>query len=317
MAGPDSDRSLVIPVYRNEGSIPALLEATAELDRALGGRLEVVFVVDGSPDRSAELLAEALPLAPHRSRLLRLSRNFGSFAAIRAGLEAASGPLFAVMAADLQEPPELVLDLFRALEGGEADIAVGTRAGRDDPAASRVSSELFWRLYRRFVQPEMPEGGVDVFAATAQVRDRLLSLRESNSSLVGLLFWLGFRRVEVSYRRQERQHGTSAWTLSRKARYLLDSVFGFSDLPIRLMIGLGGLGLLVSIVFGAVVLVMRLRGLIDVPGYAAIVLVIFFFAALNTLGLGIIGGYVWRAFENTKRRPESVVMSSEDFERAS
>jgi len=306
--------SLVVPVYKNEDSIPELLLALSGISDKLDGRLEVVFVVDGSPDRSLQLLESHLPSCPYASRLILLSRNFGSFAAIRTGLAEAQGPYFAVMAADLQEPPDLLVEFFQALESEPIDIAIGARAGRNDPPLSRWSSALYWSLYQRFVQSEMPPGGVDVFGCNQAVRNRLLELDESNSSLVGLLFWLGFRRKLVPYQRQTRQHGRSAWTFGRKLRYLSDSVFAFSDLPVRFLIVAGGVGLIVSTALGTIVFIARLQGLIAVSGYTAIVLIITFFAALNTLGLGIIGSYVWRAFENTKRRPGSVVLSRARFE---
>ncbi len=301
-------RSLVIPVYRNEESLPELLTAIEGLDSSLGGDFEAVFVVDGSPDRCHAILREALPKASFPSQLLLLSRNFGSFAAIRSGLAAASGPYFAVMAADLQEPPALVCEFFRVLDEEPVDVVLGTRASRDDPPMTRWSASLFWAAYRRFVQPEMPPGGIDVFGCNLTVRDRILSLREANSTLVGLLLWLGFRRKEIPYDRQARAHGTSAWTWSRKFRYLADSAFAFSDLPVRLLLAVGALGLLMSSVFSTIVLFARLAGLIPVPGYAATILVVTFFAALNMLGLGIIGSYAWRAFENTKGRPAALVM---------
>lgn len=305
--------SLVIPVFKNEGSIPELLQVCADLSDRLAGRLEVVFVVDGSPDRSAALLEEGLPACPFDSRLVLLSRNFGSFAAIRAGLAEARGPTFAVMAADLQEPPELILSFFRALEEGDVDVTCGVRTTRDDPALSRWASGLYWFLYRKFVQPGMPPGGIDVFGCNLALRNRLLALGESNSSLVGLLLWVGFRRRLIGYERRARRHGRSAWTVARKIRYLMDSVFAFSDLPIRLLVFAGALGLAVSVALAGIVLVARLSGFIAVPGYAATVLVITFFAALNLFGLGIIGSYVWRAFENTKGRPHSIVMSRTEF----
>jgi glycosyltransferase involved in cell wall biosynthesis len=288
----------------------------AALDRladSLGGRLEVVFVVDGSPDASWARLREALPGRRFASQLCLLSRNFGSFAAIRAGLAEARGQYFAVMAADLQEPPELVVEFFRVLESEPVDVALGVRAGRADPFFTRLSAHVFWGLYRRIVQRDMPSGGVDVFACNRPFRDKLLELGESNSSLVGLLLWLGYRRKLISYRREERRRGRSAWTLRKKMRYLADSVFAFSDLPVRLLIALGALGMSSAVVLAAVVVIARLSGYTQVPGYTATVLSIFFFAGLNSLGLGIIGSYVWRAFENTKLRPTSVTMLKEEF----
>jgi glycosyltransferase involved in cell wall biosynthesis len=299
--------SLVVPVYRNEETIPDLLAALAAIDAALDGALEVVFVVDGSPDRSLASLVEALPRAGLTAKVLEMSRNFGAFAAIRAGLIEATGPYFAVMAADLQEPPELAVEFFRRLERDACDVVCGVRAARDDPLQSRLASQLFWAVYRRLVQPEMPPGGVDVFGCNTRARDALVALTEAHSSLIGQLLWIGMRRDEVPYRRRARPSGRSAWTLSKKLAYMLDSSLAFSDLPIRLLFGVGMLALAVAIVYGAIVLVARLTGLIGEPGYAATVLLISGFGALNALGLSVVGAYAWRAFENTKGRPLAIV----------
>jgi glycosyltransferase involved in cell wall biosynthesis len=307
--------SLVIPVYCNEGSIPDLVAAVRELDAALGRHLEAVFVVDGSPDMSSQLLSEMLPNAGFEAQVLHLSRNFGSFAAIRVGLEAASGDFFAVMAADLQEPPALSLQFFRVLETEPVDVVIGTRQGREDPFFTRVASDLFWWLYKYYVVPDMPTGGVDVFGCNRSFRDQLLRLEERHSSLVAMLFWLGFRRKVVSYERLRRRHGKSAWTLRKKLRYLSDSIFAFTDLPNRLLLWTGALGLVVSVVLGVLTVVARFAGLIPVSGYAATVLVIVFFAALNLLGLGIVGSYAWRAYDNTKGRPLAITLRAVSYPR--
>ena len=305
--------SLIIPVYRNQESLPELIAAIAGINQSLDGKLEAVFVVDGSPDRSYALLREALPHASFASQLLVLSRNFGAFAAIRCGLQAASGNYFAVMAADLQEPPELAVEFFRRLEKDEADVIVGSRDARADPWSSKIASRLFWGLYRRLINPEIPSGGVDVFACNRHFLTHLLALDESHSSLIGLLFWLGFRRTVVPYARRARVHGKSAWSLRRKINYMLDSIFAFSDLPVRILLLIGTLGIGVALLFGFVVLTLRLLGSFAVPGYAATMTTIMFFGGLNALGLGIIGAYVWRAYANTQQRPLAIVMRSESF----
>lgn len=306
--------SLIIPVYLNEGSIPELLDALERLSARVADGLEVVFVVDGSPDASYRLLRERLPANKFRSQLILLSRNFGSFAAIREGMRVAQGPLFAVMAADLQEPPELVEEFFAELARGDVDVVLGTRTSRADPWLSRTASSTFWAIYRRFVQPDMPVGGFDVFGCNLGFRDTLLSLGERNSSLVGLIVWMGFRRKLVSYERRERRHGVSGWTLRKKLRYMADSLFAFSDLPIRLLIGAGSVGMAVALVLGLAALTLRLAGVIQVPGYTAILLVVLFFAALNAFGLGTVGSYVWRTFENTKARPQSIALARTTFD---
>ena len=304
--------SLIIPVYKNAENIPSLLLALQDLNQQIAG-LEVVFVVDGSPDSSASLLTQLLPTSGLRSQLLLLSRNFGSFAAIRAGLQAARGERFAVMAADLQEPPELVITFFKVLESESVDIVIATRDSRADPLLSRLASNIFWKLYKKFVVPEMPEGGVDVFACNRTFRDHLLQLDESHSSLVALLFWMGFRRKVVSYTRLARDHGKSAWTFKKKYIYFKDSIFSFTDVPIKLLSWIGIVGILLSVIMALAVLLGKLMGWVIIPGYSATVLTIIFFGALNLLGLGIIGTYAWRTYENTKRRPSALVMTQVDF----
>jgi len=306
--------SVIIPVYKNEGSIPELITVLKEINYQLDGKLEAVFVVDGSPDRCYELICEALPNVDFRSRLILLSRNFGSFVAIRAGLASANGSYFAVMAADLQEPPEFIIKSFRILETEPVDIVIGTREARDDPLFSRLAANAFWYLYRKFVMHDVPVGGVDVFGCNQAFRTELLKLEESHSSLIGLVFWLGFRRKMVGYKRLKRCHGKSAWTFQRKVNYLMDSIFAFTDLPIRILISVGTMGIFLSILFGMVVLIAKLTGGLTVPGYSATVLIIIFFGALNMLALGLIGSYAWRTYENTKKRQPYIVFRDTIFE---
>lgn len=306
--------TLVIPVYKNEGSIPDLLAAVAGLYKQLDGKLETVFVIDGSPDRCYELLRDALPSQQFRSKLALLSRNFGSFAAIRAGLELCESDRYAVMAADLQEPPELVLEMDQVLRCEPVDIVLGTREGRNDPLSSRIPAQLFWWLYRKYVIPDIPLGGVDVFGCNRAFRDTLLKLDERHSSLIAQIFWLGFRRKLIGYVRQPRQHGKSAWTLRKKVNYLMDSIFAFTDLPIRLLIRVGGGTAVLAGLLGMAVAGGKLMGLISVPGYAMTMLTIIFLGAVNLFGLGIVGSYAWRAYENTKGRPNTIPMNVHHFE---
>jgi glycosyltransferase involved in cell wall biosynthesis len=306
--------SLIVPIYKNEANIPSLLEAVKSMRDQLDGPLEVVFVVDGSPDNSILILRDQLPIVLGSFQLISLSRNFGSFSAIRAGLKAGRGQYFAVMAADLQEPPQLVLQMFAALKGDECDVAIGERLKRNDPFLARSSSDLFWWLYRKIVFKELPSGGVDIFGCNQKVRDQLTAFSERNSSLIGQLIWIGFRRKRLPYERLRRTIGKSAWTFTKKWNYLLDSIYSFSDLPIILLVRTGFLGLLFSIFFGTIVFVAALTHRIDVPGYAATVLVVIFFGMLNLLALGLIGIYISRAFENTKARPSFILSSHEIYD---
>ena len=304
--------SIVVPLYKSELNLPHLFSELERISSLCPIPLEVVFVNDGSPDRCAEIVAERIQSFPVSAQLIRLSRNFGSFSAISAGLKHAKGDYFGVLAADLQEPPELMLQFLEKMKSDEADVVFGVRGDRKDPTLSMFSSNLFWSLYRRLVNPEIPEGGVDVFGCNRRVRDQICAMKEVETSLVGLLFWIGFRRGFVTYGRRERQVGKSAWTFSKKVNYLVNSIFNFTDLPIRLLLGTGVLGMLLALSAGFAVVLAKLAGKITVPGYTATVLTVFFFGGLTTAGLGIVGQYLWLTLQNARNRPAYIVEATVD-----
>jgi polyisoprenyl-phosphate glycosyltransferase len=305
--------SLVIPVYRNEDNLDRLLAELCKLKERLPDELEVVFVVDGSPDASLQILRDRLPALSLRSQLVSLSRNFGSFSAVLAGLGVGRGDQFAVLAADLQEPPELILQFQEVLKSDTADIVFGCRTKRSDPWMSELTSTIFWMIYRKFVIKDMPKGGVDVFACSKKVRDHLLQFRETNTNLIALLFWMGFRRHYIGYERAPREGGESGWTFAKKLEYCLNSIFSFTDLPIRLLLTTGFAGSSLAVVAAIVVLIAKLRGDIAVPGYTITVLFILFFGGLITLGLGVLGQYLWLSLQNIRRRPNYLIATSEHY----
>ena len=300
----------MIPVYGNRETIAPLVEAVEGIRDRIDGDLEVIFVVDGSPDDSQARLVEALAGRDLRARVVEHSRNFGSFAAIRTGMSLARGEHIAVMAADLQEPPDLVIEFLTRLQAGDVDVVAGVRASRDD--RGDAFSKLYWLLYRRFVMSEIPAAGADVFACTTAVRDVVCSLEHVHTSLIAQLFWVGFRRQLVPYDRRT-SPGESGWTMRRKLRYLSDSVFAFTDLPVRMLWLVGLLGLAVGVVLAILVVVARAVGAVSVPGYTATILVIVFFGSFNMIGLGIIGSYVWRAYDTVKGRPGAIVRDVLEF----
>ena len=302
--------SLVITVYRSAGSIPALIDRVEHIASEIEGDLEAVFVVDGSPDDSVALLAQALSSRALTARIIEHSRNFGALAAARTGLEFARGSRIALMASDLQEPSDLVITFFRRLASGEVDVVAGERVSRNDRGDS--AANLYWRLYRRFVMSDIPRSGVDVFACTSAVRDVVCSLETVHTSIIAQMFWVGFRRELIPYDRLPSPR-KSGWSLGRKLRYTADSVFAFTDLPVRMLWAAGVIGLVTAIVLGASILIGRAFGDITVPGYAATVLVVMFFGSLNLVGLGIVGSYAWRAYEMSKGRPSRIVQTITEF----
>lgn len=299
-------RSLVIPIYRNEENIDDLVSALESLNKAVGG-MEVIFVIDGSPDRSGEMLTSLQKDFGFPSTVAFHSRNFGSFTAIRTGLSIAKGQYIAVMAADLQEPPELIESFLKVLEANEADIVFGQRAGRHDAFMRDTLSNAFWWTYRKLVIKDLPKGGVDIFACNKVVAEAVLEIAEPNSSLIAQLFWVGFRRRFMLYERRPRLKGTSAWNFTRRMRYMMDSIFSFSDLPILVVLWFGVLGCLLSLAFGIGIIAARLTGFIVEPGYATLAVLITFSASAILAVQGVIGCYLWRTFENTKRRPLRII----------
>ncbi|WP_299941941.1 glycosyltransferase family 2 protein [uncultured Nitratireductor sp.] len=298
--------SLIVPVYKNAANIPALIDAIADISLQLeSSEFEAIFVVDGSPDDSGFLIVNADK--SFTAKIIFHSRNFGAFAAIRTGMEEAAGKYVAAMAADLQEPPQLILEFFRILAEDKADITFGVRTGRSDPPMKTLLSNMFWSFYRRFVIQAMPQGGVDIFGCNRKVIESILMIEEPNSSLVAQLFWVGFRRRFVPYQRRAREHGESAWSLSKRFRYMMDSIFSFSDLPIMAVLWLGIAGTLLSVAVGLVTITSWLLGYIDAPGYTTIVVLVTFVTSALLVVQGILGCYLWRALENTKRRPLRII----------
>lgn len=300
-------KSLIIPVYRNAVNIPSLLKAIEVIAQNYGNTFEAIFVVDGSPDNSYDLLNEHLAKKSFSSQLIALSRNFGSFLAIRTGMEHARGKFIAVMAADLQEPPKLIKEFFTALESNSADVIFGARNKRNDSFWQSFMANSFWAIYRKIVNSEMPKGGVDIFACNQKAKEAVLAIKESHSSLINNLFWIGFRRLFIPYERKEREHGKSAWSFSKRFRYMIDSIFSFSDYPILFVLWTGVIGVFLSLIVGVATIIAKLSGLISVPGYTTIVIVVSFLGSAIMMTQGVLGCYLWRTFENTKKRPLTIV----------
>lgn len=309
--------SIIVPLYKSEANLPLLFSELERIADLAPVAVEVVLVDDGSPDQCGAMVEKKLAEWKMRAQLIRLSRNFGSFAAITAGLAHAQGDYCAVLAADLQEPPELALEFLERMRRGGAEGVFGQRTGRDDPALSRLASRAFWGLYRRLVNPDIPSGGVDVFGCSRRVRDEICSMKEVETSLPALLFWVGFRRAFVPYQRRRREQGESAWTFGKKMRYLVNSVFSFTDLPIRALLGVGVLGMALAVLGAVTVVIDKVSGGIGVPGYSATVLTILFFGGLTSAGLGIVGQYLWLCLQNTRQRPLFIVSSRSVNEPAS
>lgn len=299
--------TIVIPVYKNEGNLPELVQSLSLIKARLASPIEVVFVVDGSPDNSWEWLTNNHDLRQLcLCRFILLSRNFGALAAVRRGIREASGDVICVIAADGQEPPDLVLEMTAPIVREEVEVVVGIRERRADSMSTRIFSCIFWMTFRLFGGRELPRRGVDVFAISARVARLLNEYKESSTSLIGLIYWSGFNRREIPYTRGKRKIGKSSWTFKKRAKYALDSITSFSEAPIAILIILGVFGFIVSSVFGTVVLVAQLLWSNSPPGYTPLILGLAFVSSTQLLGMGILGMYIWRISENVRSRPATI-----------
>jgi len=298
--------SVVIPVYENAGVLPDLLDRLRDVaDRTPAVAFEFVFVDDGSGDDSFAILKERGGRDP-RLRALRLSRNFGSNAAVLAGLTYARGECVAVMTADLQDPPELIPEMIQLWRGG-AEVVLAARRSRRDPLASRMFAGLFNRLFRRFVFSDFPPGGFDFVLVGRRVADLLARMAERNSYIYGQVMWAGFERRVLYYDRGPRASGSSRWTLAKKLKYFIDAFTAFSYLPVRAASLLGVLLAVAGFGYAAVVVVWHFAGRIKEPGFAALMVALLIVSGVQLVVIGVMGEYLWRVLEESRRRPAFVV----------
>ena len=299
--------SVIVPVYFNEESLAPLFVELTKVEQQLtqrGHTLELIFVDDGSGDNS---LKELLKIKQQRAatRIIKLTRNFGAMNASKTAYRHVTGDCAIGIAADLQDPPELILAMVEKWERG-AKFVLCARSHRDDPLSARWFSSFYYWLLRLFVVQDYPKRGFDL-----GLLDRALLPYIQNAgkhiNLPLLEYWLGFTPEIIYYQRQRRSHGKSRWSFVKKAQVAFDSIFGFSIVPIRL-ISLIGFGVsLLSFAYGLLVIVVTLFGGRQVPGFATLAALVSFLLGLVIIMLGIIGEYLWRIFDETNKRPEAVI----------
>jgi polyisoprenyl-phosphate glycosyltransferase len=303
----DRKLSVVVPVYFNEGSLTSLFEELGRVEQELQRRgiaLELIFVDDGSRDRSLSILLEFKARRPG-TKVVKLTRNFGAVHCSKTGMRFVSGDAFMVLAADLQDPPRLILEMADHWLAG-SKFVICERVTRDDPALSKAYSWLYYKLLRALVLREYPEGGYDMALMDKAFLPHLVN--SSKSVFTPLLaYWLGYEPTVIHYERAARKHGKSGWTFAKKFNAFLDVMLGFSNRPIRVISAVGVITAVTSFLYGGLTVVNALFQRIPVEGFATVVALITFLLGLVILMLGIIGEYLWRIFEETNRRPEVVI----------
>ncbi len=298
--------SIIIPVYFNEGNLPLLYEDIRKriIEPALFD-YEIVMIDDGSGDNSwAEM--EKIAAADENVRIFHLSRNFGSHAAILCGLEHCTGDCAVVKAADLQEPTELILEMFKSWQQGN-NVVLAVRQDREESGSQIFFANFYYRLVRTFALKQMPENGFDIYLIDRKVISVLSMMDEKNSALTGQILWSGFKTAEVPYVRQERKIGKSRWTLRKKIRLVMDTLYSFSTVPITVVTMVGALAFVISLIWAIVVLINKIAGNIPVSGFTTMFIFQLFSFGITMTTLGVIGGYLWRTFDASRNRPIYIV----------
>src|SRR5689334_16083019 len=304
--------SLVVPAHNEEGVIEELAARLVELMDALDSDAEAILVDDGSRDRTYELMLQAAATDP-RFRLIRLSRNFGHQLALTAGVDLAAGEAVIVLDADLQDPPELALELAARWREGY-DIVYAQRDVREgETRFKRATASWFYRAFNRISEVQVPVDAGDFRLVDRRALDVFNSMRESNRFVRGMFAWIGLRQTGVVYTRHERFAGETKYPLRKMLRFAATGVISFSSAPLRAALNLGFFVSFVAFALGIWSLIVKLTGFYNVPGWTSIVVVTTFIGGIQLIVLGVIGEYIGDIHAEVKRRPLYVVSELENF----
>lgn len=299
--------TVVTPIFNEEAVLPELLQRLAAVfDQQPEIKWTAVLVNDGSRDRSVEIIRACTTRDP-RFTLIEFSRNFGFQAAITAGLANAPGDAIITMDADLQDPPELIPALVKRWQEG-AEIVMAVRRSRQETGTRRLGMDIFHRLFSRVADfPIESNSGTFGLMNRAAV-DAINRLPERNRFFPGLRCWVGFTTGEVVYDRQERAAGQPQQTLRKLMRYALDGVFSFSYLPLRMLTYVGGMVCGLGLVLGCFFIVRRLLGVeVAQTGFTTLVTLVLFLGGVQLVGIGVLGEYLARVYDEVKQRPPYVI----------
>ena len=301
------DISVVIPVYNEQETLDHCYERVSKMVDALPlSPAEIIFINDGSTDRTDEMLRE---LAQRDGRVIavRLSRNFGHQAALAAGLRQAKGEMVAVLDGDLQDPPEVVPEMIKAIQDG-ADVAYGVRKHRKEHPLKKFAYAGFYRVMRSVSDIDIPLDAGDFCVMRRTIVERMNELPESLRFIRGLRAWVGGKQVGVPYERHERHAGTSKYSLAKLMGLAAQGIFGFSSVPVKFIqfLGFGISMLAIAVALGY----FGLYFLAPEPppaGWTTLVISIWFLAGVQLLSVGLLGEYIHRTFTEVRQRPSAFV----------
>jgi len=306
--------SLVVPMHNEEGNLQKFLDRTSSTMVDLGVSWEVIFINDGSSDNS---LAEALSLHEQHDEVnvIDLSRNFGKEIALSAGLDYATGDAIVEIDADLEHPPETIVDMVEKWREGY-QIVFAKRKSRDkEPALKRFGARLYYKIFGWLSNLENHDKLGDFCLLDRCVVDRLIEFPEHNRFMKGLVAWTGFKQGFVTYELGSRTAGQSKWNYWRLWNFALEGITSFSSIPLRVWTYIGGFVAFLAFLYTAIIVTKTVILGIDVPGYASLLSVVLFLGGVQLIGLGVLGEYIGRIFTEVKNRPLYLVQKTYGFDR--
>jgi polyisoprenyl-phosphate glycosyltransferase len=306
--------SYVIPCYYNEKNIPVTAAILIENEKKFpqDTDFEYVMVDDGSKDGTYLALLAFQKQYPTKVKVIKLAGNVGSYFAMVAAMEQATGDTTVMISADLQDPPELIAKMFDYWKNG-VKLVVANRTDREEAFFQKVFSNTYQYLIQKFAIKNLPDGGFDFVLFDREIREKIVQMKEKNTNTLYLMLWMGYDYVSIPYTRKKREIGTSRWTISKKIKLFVDSFIAFSFLPIRMISTVGMLLGLGAFCYGLFILVAKLTGQIQVEGWSAMMTVFLFVSSFQMIALGIIGEYVWRTLDASRNRPLYIIDKMHDI----
>ncbi|MGO2924716.1 glycosyl transferase group 2 family protein [Lactococcus chungangensis CAU 28 = DSM 22330] len=299
--------SIVVPAYNEEKAIPLFFNEIEKVSQKIGLEFEYIFVNDGSKDNTLQVL-KSLHQDHQNVHYIDFSRNFGKEAALLAGLEQSKGDFVAVMDADLQDPPELLEEMYSLLLTGEYDVVGTRRVTRDgEPAIRSFFARLFYLMINKISSTEMIDGARDFRLMTRQVVASILELKEYNRFSKGIFSWVGYKTKYLEYKNRQRVAGETSWSFWGLLKYSIEGIINFSNAPLQIATYSGILSSLAAVIFIIVIVIRTIVYGDPVSGWPSLVSIVLLVGGMQLFALGIIGQYIGKIYLETKKRPSYII----------
>lgn len=308
--------SIIIPTYNEEDNLSELHHRLSGIAKKIKKHdFEIIFVDDCSSDKTPDIL-EKIESTDNRVKIIRFSRNCGSHAAVMAGLDFCKGNVAIMLAADLQDPPEIIPQLLLEWEKG-FKVVWGVRDKREgENFFTLFCSRIYYFLMNRLTDVTQQSAGADVFLIDRMVIEAIKKSPEKNTSVYMLIAWLGFSQINIKYIKEIRHAGISKWTTSKRLKLFFDSLISFSYVPMRFMSFMGLISAFLGLLYSLVVFINALKGL-PVQGWSSLMIVMLLLGGFQMIMLGLLGEYLWRTYDETRGRPRYVIEKNTILEDAS